>query len=103
MTSDSEAQSEAPSVDTLKQVLATLFSDGRSIGHTRAVTAKEWEQIIGSAEAKINRLIVEAELKGFNIAFDCHDYDRLRAYKEQLTKELGDSEAEKNSGTWSRV
>jgi hypothetical protein len=41
--------------------------------------------------AKINRLVVEAELKGFNIAFDSHDYDRLRAYREQLTKELGDS------------
>lgn len=59
-----EAQSEAPSVDTLKQVLATLFSDGRSIGHIRAVTAKEWEQIIGSAEAKINRLITGAEENG---------------------------------------
>lgn len=59
-------QSEAPSVDTLKQVLATLFSDGRSIGHTRAVTAKEWEQIIGSAEAKINRLIYEAYNKGYS-------------------------------------
>lgn len=53
--------------------------------------------------AKINHLIVLAKLEGFDIAFDCHDYDRLRAYKEQLTKELGDSEAEKNSGTWSRV
>lgn len=52
--------------------------------------------------AKINHLIVLAKLEGFDIAFDCHDYDRLRAYKEQLTKELGDSEAEKNSGTWSR-
>lgn len=53
--------------------------------------------------AKINHLIVLAKLEGFDIAFDCHDYDRLRAYKEQLTKELGDSEAEKNSGTWSRL
>ena len=58
---------------------------------------------IDKQKAKINRLIVLAKLEGFDIAFDCHDYDRLRAYKEQLTTELGDSEAEKNSGTWSRV
>lgn len=88
MKSNDEAQSEAPSVETLRQILATLFSDGRSIGHIRAVTAKEWEQIIGGAEAKINRLITEAELKGFNIAFDCHDYDRLRDYKQALSNNL---------------
>lgn len=61
---NNQAQSEAPSVETLRQILATLFSDGRSIGHIRAVSAKEWEQIIGGAEAKINRLIAGAEENG---------------------------------------
>lgn len=75
------------------------------LNRVKLVGDGEWT-LIGTPQElidEINRLIVEAELKGFNIAFDCHDYDRLRAYKEQLTKELGDSEAEKNSGTWSRV
>lgn len=75
------------------------------LNRVKLVGDGEWT-LIGTPQElidEINRLIVEAELKGFNIAFDCHDYDRLRAYKEQLTKELGDSEAEKNSGTWSRL
>ena len=88
MKSNDEAQSEAPSVETLRQILATLFSDGRSIGHIRAVSAKEWEQIIGGAEAKINRLIVEAELRGFDKAFDSHDYDGLREYRNALSNNL---------------
>lgn len=66
--------------------------------------------------AKINRLIVESQItairalkaerhesdgmcnSGFYI--DAEDRDKLLA---ALNKELGDSEAEKNSGTWSRV
>ena len=32
--------------------------------------------------------LLEAELKGFDVAFDCHDYDRLRAYKAKLTAQL---------------
>lgn len=50
----------------------------------------EWS-LIGTPQElidEINRLLVEAELKGFNIAFDCHDYDRLRAYKQELSNNL---------------
>ena len=73
------------------------------VEHNDNQWTREFVYSFDEAKAKINRLIVLAKLEGFDIAFDCHDYDRLRAYKEQLTKELGDSEAEKNSGTWSRV
>ncbi len=73
------------------------------VEHNDNQWTREFVFSFDEAKAKINRLIVLAKLEGFDIAFDCHDYDRLRAYKEQLTKELGDSEAEKNSGTWSRV
>jgi len=73
------------------------------VEHNDNQWTREFVFSFDEAKAKINRLIVLAKLEGFDIAFDCHDYDRLRAYKEQLTKELGDSEAEKNSGTWSRL
>ena len=33
-------------------------------------------------------LINEAKLEAFDIAFDCHDYDRLRAYRAELLKEV---------------
>lgn len=61
------------------------------VEHNDNQWTREFVYSFDEAKAKINRLIVEAELKGFNIAFDSHDYDRLRAYREQLTKELGDS------------
>lgn len=61
------------------------------VEHNDNQWTREFVFSFDEAKAKINRLIVLAKLEGFDIAFDCHDYDRLRAYKEQLTKELGDS------------
>lgn len=83
--------------------IRTLFLKAIATNNQKGDFSKEEIVIADEYTAKINRLIVLAKLEGFDIAFDCHDYDRLRAYKEQLTKELGDSEAEKNSGTWSRL
>lgn len=107
-----EAQSEAPSVEKLLLSVDEDWSictgDGKCTDKGALYDCDLDQHVMNSdqvkaLEAKINRLIVLAKLEGFDIAFDCHDYDRLRAYKEQLTKELGDSEAEKNSGTWSRL
>lgn len=41
---------------------------------------------------EINRLIVEAELRGFDKAFDSHDYDGLREYRKELSNNLSKGE-----------
>lgn len=38
--------------------------------------------------AHINAEIAKAKLEAFDVAFDCHDYDRLRAYRAELLKEV---------------
>ena len=30
--------------------------------------------------------VAKAKLEAFDVAFDCHDYDRLRAYRAKLLK-----------------
>lgn len=35
-----------------------------------------------------NAEIAKAKLEAFDVAFDCHDYDRLRAYRAELLKEV---------------
>jgi len=46
------------------------------------------EEIVKRITPTIQALITEAELKGFDMAFDCHDYDRLRKHKETLITQL---------------
>lgn len=43
---------------------------------------------IQKAKESILALLVEAELKGFMVAFDCYDYERLREYKATLEGKL---------------
>lgn len=83
-------QSEASSVDDW--LINELFGkdglvepDGSGVmGMIRSAQDKKLIRV----RAKINRLIVEAELRGFNVAFDCHDYDRLREYRQALSNNL---------------
>ena len=37
-------------------------------------------------QAHTNAEIAKAKLEAFDVAFDCHDYDRLRAYRAELLK-----------------
>ena len=39
-------------------------------------------------KALIRTEIAKAKLEAFDVAFDCHDYDRLRAYRAKLLKEV---------------
>ena len=54
----------------------------------------EWQndyligQIIKLIQAYTNAEIAKAKLEAFDVAFDCHDYDRLRAYRAELLKEV---------------
>lgn len=43
---------------------------------------------IRKAKRAITTLLLEAELKGFMVGFDCHDYERLREYKATLEREI---------------
>jgi len=43
---------------------------------------------IREAKKAILALLVEAELKGFMVGFDCYDYERLREYKATLESKL---------------
>ena len=79
MKPNKQAQSEAPSLDELDKIFAPLI-DSPSL----ALTNVYWEE----AKAKINRLIVEAELRGFDKAFDSHAYDELREYRQELSNNL---------------
>ena len=39
-------------------------------------------------QALISDQVAKAKLEAFDVAFDCHDYDRLRAYRAKLLKEV---------------
>lgn len=90
-----EAQSEAPSVDGLDKILYeyAMWRDNYYQDLEAGVlTEKEWidirDKVQSEARAKINRLIIEAELRGFDKAFDSHDYDGLREYRAALSNNL---------------
>lgn len=39
-------------------------------------------------EALISDQVAKARIEAFDVAFDCHDYDKLRAYRAKLLKEV---------------
>ncbi len=52
----------------------------------------EGAQLIREAKAQLHKLLVaeriKGELKGFDKAFDSHDYDGLRKYRAELQAQL---------------
>ena len=90
-----EAQSEAPSVDSqIDEVFDWLLA--LYIDTDDAYMVEEMEEDRPIFRAKINRLIIEAELRGFDKAFDSHDYDGLREYRAALSNNL--SKGKDNEG-----
>lgn len=80
-------QSEAPSVDSqIDEVFDWLLA--LYIDTDDAYMVEEMEEDRPIFRAKINRLIIEAELRGFDKAFDSHDYDGLREYRAALSNNL---------------
>lgn len=87
MKTNDEAQSEAPSVDSqIDEVFDWLLA--LYIDTDDAYMVEEMEEDRPIFRAKINRLIIEAELRGFDKAFDSHDYDGLREYRAALSNNL---------------
>ena len=64
-----------------KDIAAEITGGTRSASITNVVTAK-------AVQAHINAEIAKAKLEAFDVAFDCHDYDRLEAYRAELLKEV---------------
>ena len=100
MKSNEEAQSEAPSVEDILHDFAVEESL-REMNLSdklkrKVITADEYDdrltegyrKNLEEAVAKINRLIIEAQLRGFDKAFDSHDYDGLREYRVALSNNL---------------
>lgn len=94
-----KAQSEAPSKPSSVDELDKIILEFERVFLIRAVnskhpnidfevTAETVGEIEDEAKAKINRLITEAEIRGFDMAFDSHDYDRLREYRLELSNKL---------------
>lgn len=50
--------------DELKDTLANLLADGRSIGHTRAVSAVEWQKFTGNAMQRVDEYVAQEIGKG---------------------------------------
>lgn len=48
------------------------------------------EQLLEDYESDIANQVREAKIEAFDIAFDCHDYDRLRAYRADIAALKGD-------------
>ena len=95
MKTNDEAQSEAPSVDSqIDEVFDWLLA--LYIDTDDAYMVEEMEEDRPIFRAKINRLIIEAELRGFDKAFDSHDYDGLREYRAALSNNL--SKGKDNEG-----
>ena len=44
--------------------------------------------VMSIIQAHTNAEIAKAKLEAFDVAFDCHDYDRLMAYRAELLKEV---------------
>jgi hypothetical protein len=45
-------------------------------------------EVVEELEKLIAQQVREAKIEAFDIAFDCHDYDRLRAYRDIIVQLL---------------
>lgn len=46
------------------------------------------DEILELIQAYTDKAVKEARIEEFDVAFDCHDYDKLRAYRAKLLKEV---------------
>ena len=69
-----------PTIDDLEQEITNIFITIDNYG-TDEEARVDIRKLISDQVAK-------AKLEAFDVAFDCHDYDRLRAYRAKLLKEV---------------
>lgn len=54
------------------------------LGMHSSLTVGGAHEVVEELEKLIAQQVREAKIEAFDIAFDCHDYDRLRAYRDTL-------------------
>ena len=69
----------------LNEILAKAMAHYKAEDWNGSRILTEAKQAI---QAHTNAEIAKAKLEAFDVAFDCHDYDRLRAYRAELLKEV---------------
>jgi len=62
--------------------------EGEFLGMHSSLTVGGANEVVEELEALISDQVAKAKLEAFDVAFDCHDYDRLRAYRAKLLKEV---------------
>jgi len=62
--------------------------EGEFLGMHSSLTVGGAHEVVEELEALISDQVAKAKLEAFDVAFDCHDYDRLRAYRAKLLKEV---------------
>ena len=60
--------------------------EGEFLGMHSSLTVGGANEVVEELEALISDQVAKAKLEAFDVAFDCHDYDRLRAYRAKLLK-----------------
>ncbi len=58
--------------------------EGEFLGMHSSLTVGGAHEVVEELEKLIAQKVREAKIEAFDIAFDCHDYDRLRAYRDTL-------------------
>ena len=64
-----------PTIDLYQKITDICFENG---GATKPMVDKLY--------GLISDQVAKAKLEGFDVAFDCHDYDRLRAYRAEIAQ-----------------
>lgn len=78
-----------PNLDKLDQDITYILLEHLVLANDNG---QPYLQHTDVAVDKITNLIADqvakARIEAFDVAFDCHDYDKLRAYRAKLLKEV---------------
>jgi len=62
--------------------------EGEFLGMHSSLTVGGAHEVVEELEKLIAQQVREAKIEAFDIAFDCHDYDRIREMKTELQAQL---------------
>ncbi len=82
-------QIDEPNLDKIDQEITDILLEHLVLANDNG---QPYIQYTDVAVDKIINLIsdqvAKARIEAFDVAFDCHDYDKLRAYRAKLLKEV---------------
>lgn len=76
-----------PTIDTLKANILTEFKQVLKLAPAD-YTENCTNVVMSLVDEYVADQVAKARIDAFDVAFDCHDYDRLRAYRAELLKEV---------------